>query len=349
MENSRSKECVEVAERLAEVLDGSADERIYEHIASCDMCRDVRHEAERALLVARDAGGDYREPSDLEARLDRALASDPEAKVTAPEPKGPAAAPPKHGPPSARTIRWVAGGLLAAAAAILVIRGAGTESGGDTSARRAGGWRGVVERVAVASGGEGVMVCGARGENCKRLAQGGEFPAAALLKTDARTRARVRLSDGSIVTLERSTELLLLDEGPRRARLVRGALTADVTHAADEARIDLPRGALAVHGTKFALRAEETLASVDVARGSVTLSDAEKRSVRVNAGESARLAPGAPPFVSFSESFGESLAWSDETFGKAEASAGPRGLGELKAKKPGQDGERAGAAPTRPR
>ncbi|HVR20153.1 MAG TPA: FecR domain-containing protein, partial [Polyangiaceae bacterium] len=343
MENSSSKECTEVAERLAEVLDGSADERIYEHIASCDVCRDARHEAERALVVARDAGGDYREPSDLEARLDRALANDPEAPVAAPEPKGPVAAPPKQGLPSAGKLRWVAGGLLAAAAAVLVIRGAGTESGSDTSERRAGGWRGVVERVAVASGGEGVMVCGARGENCRRLAQGGEFPPAALLKTDARTRARVRLSDGSIVTLERSTELALLDEGPRRARLVRGALTADVTHASAEARIELPRGALAVHGTKFALRAEETSASVDVARGSVTLSDSEKRSVRVNAGESARLAPGAPPFVSFSESFGESLAWSDETFGKAEASAGPRGLGELKAKKPGVDGERAGA------
>jgi predicted anti-sigma-YlaC factor YlaD len=76
MSDSPSKECAEVTDRLAEVIDGTAEERLYEHIASCDTCRDVRHEAERALAVAREAGADYREPKDLEARLERALEKD---------------------------------------------------------------------------------------------------------------------------------------------------------------------------------------------------------------------------------------------------------------------------------
>ncbi|HEX6273076.1 MAG TPA: FecR domain-containing protein, partial [Polyangiaceae bacterium] len=350
MTDPTSKECAEVAERLAELLDGSADERLYEHVASCDACRDARHEAERALAVLRDAGADYREPENLEARLELALA-EPDAaesnEVPAPAARTrPTKAAQRDAPDaSARKTRWVAAGLLAAAALVLVIRGTGSSDGEGASEPRAGAegaWRGIVERVAVANGGEGVKACNARGNDCRALAQGAEFPSGARLSTDERTRARVRLADGTRVTLERSTELVLLEAG-RRARLLRGALAADVTRAADEARIELPRGTLAVHGTKFALRADDSNASVDVARGSVTLSDGEKRSVRVSAGESARLAPGAPPFVSFSETFGEALAWSDETFEATEPSNGPRGLGELKAKKPGQDGERSGA------
>jgi Mg-chelatase subunit ChlD len=351
MTDPTSKECAEVADHLAELLDGSAEDRLYEHVAGCDACRDARHEAERALAVAREAGDDYRAPADLDARLERALAPSSSAESSAAQAPAarnrPAEAARRDAPdPSAKKARWVAAGLLAAAAAVLAVRGAGTSDGERTSEPRAGtagAWRGIVERVAIASGGEGVKVCSARGNDCRTLAQGAEFPNGARLSTDERTRARVRLSDGSRVTLERSTELALLDSGPRRARLVRGALAADVARASDEARFELPRGSLAVHGTKFALRADDASASVDVARGSVTLSDGEKRSVRVGAGESARLAPGAPPFVSFSETFGEALAWSDETFETPEASSGPRGLGELKAKKPGQDVERTGA------
>ena len=339
-EPTSSKECAEVADRLAEVLDGTADDRLYDHISSCDACRDARHEAERALVIARDAGADYREPKDLEARLERAIENDAAAPSEALPKKVAPVTPPKPSLPSGRKLRWAAAAVLAAAAGILAIRSGGD---GGESKPQAAAWRGIVERVAVASGGEGLELCGARGDSCRKLAAGAEFPKSARLRTDGRSRARVRLSDGTIVTLERSTELELLADGARRARLVRGAVTADVTPAAEEARIVLPRGAIAVHGTKFALRAEDTSASVDVARGSVTLSDAAQRSVRVNAGESARLVEGAPPFVSFSESFGESLAWSDETFGEAEPTSGPRGLGELKAKKPGQDAELAGA------
>ncbi len=347
MNDSPSKECAEVLERLAEVIDGTADERLYEHIASCDDCRDARHEAERARDAARDAGADYREPKDLEARLERALEANGDAAETAaPEPSGTRRAaepkPKERTLPSQRTMRIAAGGLLAAAAAIFAIRSMDGGTGGEKP-KSLGAWRGIVERVVVANGGEGLKVCGAGGDACRPLAAGGDFPERARLATDARTRARIRLSDGTVVTLERSTELALLGDGPRRARLIRGALTADVARNYGEAQVELPRGAITVHGTKFALRTEETSASVDVARGSVTLSDADKRSVRVNAGESARLAPGAPPFVSFSESFGEALAWSDETFGESEPTSGPRGLGELKAKKPGQDSELAGA------
>ncbi|HEX6767137.1 MAG TPA: FecR domain-containing protein, partial [Polyangiaceae bacterium] len=367
MDQPSTRECVEVAERLAEVLDGTAEERLYEHIADCDVCRDARHEAERALAVTRDASADYREPSDLEARLERALSNDakdeaerpsaerddsapssrevavPEAARKRVEP-APADKAKKDRGPSEKKLRWVAGGVLAAAAALLVMRAVGrNDEPGTKPVENAVVWRGIVERIASVGPGAGVRLCDAKGADCRSLATGGDFPAASRLVTDARSRARVRLVDGTIVMLERSTELELSADGKRRARLLRGAITADVTHAAEEARFELPQGAVAVHGTKFALRAEEANAAVDVARGSVTLWDGAKRSVRVNAGESGRLAPGAPPFVAFSESFGESLAWSDETFETSEPANGPRGLGELKAKKPGSDSELTGA------
>ena len=55
MSESNTKEtdlCLEVADHLAEVLDGSASARLFDHIADCDACRDARHDAERARLHA---------------------------------------------------------------------------------------------------------------------------------------------------------------------------------------------------------------------------------------------------------------------------------------------------------
>ena len=39
--------CAEVIENMADVLDGSAEQRLLDHIAGCDACRDARHDAER--------------------------------------------------------------------------------------------------------------------------------------------------------------------------------------------------------------------------------------------------------------------------------------------------------------
>jgi hypothetical protein len=358
---NHSERCAEVLEHLDEVLDGTGSAELREHVAECDRCRDVRHEAEEARRLAASAGLDHRPAADLEARVLAAFEARGEAAHAeahardAVKPANDAAKPTHEAPRAAhaeakraqkvtatggrsgtspRVAVLVAGLALVAAAAVVVLRkGAPTSDGG--------GWSGTVERVASAEGQGGVLLCDAEGKQCRPGAAGARLERGGRVRTDGATRAEVKLSDGSSVTLDRSTELALLGGDGRGARLSYGALVADVAHQTSQARFELPTGGVTVHGTKFALRAQGKSASVDVTRGSVTLSDARERSVRVAEGESGRLEPGAEPYVAYSSSLADSLGWSDAAFGEERATVAGRGLGELKARKPGQTDERS--------
>src|SRR5262245_48726128 len=65
--------CREVDENMGDIIDGIAENAIFDHMAGCERCRDARHDAERAILRLCDAGLDYRVPADLTARLMSAL------------------------------------------------------------------------------------------------------------------------------------------------------------------------------------------------------------------------------------------------------------------------------------
>lgn len=359
------KSCAEVGERLAEILDGTAEARLLEHVSECDDCRDAKHDAERLRKRTQDAAADYRAPAGgyeervlkaLDAQGSKADEDEDEDEQTQQdeheqeqEQKGATAKGETKAPAAKKGLGkrelWLARGAagLALAAGIgLLVRGQGES--GDGRVRGSGEfWGGKVARVVTAGAGRGLEACDSSGAACRVLASGAELPRGARVRTDARTRAELALSDGSKVTLDRGTELALGAGGERRATLTKGALVADIAHAKTEARFELPRGSLTVHGTKFALRAEGNRAAVDVTRGTVTLAGADRQGVRVGEGETGRLEDGAP-FVTFSGNLGETLAWSDETFGENRGADAPqKGLGELKAKKPGEDAERAGA------
>jgi hypothetical protein len=404
--------CAQIEEQMAEILDGTAAEELYDHIADCDACRDARHDAEQAAELCAAAGADYRPPADLEQRVLAALdaqsaqasvestaspvATAPEAapdtlrlpgaepqaatpeqpktelatEPTAesktelkPEPAGDALPDPMlHPTAGARPDsvlrrprllllsgkrRWlaagaVAGALAAAAAGILVLRSSGqpgSEAEGD-------GWRGKVMTIANAAGKEqGLDVCAPDGESCRALGKDQTIPAGSLLVTDERTRAHLEMADGTQLVLDRSTRLALSGELSRRARLDTGAIVADVAHRVDRrARFELPRGHVEVLGTKFALRASEDSAAVDVSRGAVELADEEGRKVTVRAGEEGRVFRGVAPYVSSAPALGEAIAWSESTMAEHEQEdVVARGLGELKAKKPSSDQELSGA------
>src|SRR6266496_3278291 len=87
----------EVKDDLAALVAGEPDAiaRHADHLASCDECRDARHEATKLAEMIGDAGSDYVAPADL---VDRVLAK---AEVK-PEPK-PLAAKPKASEPEIRT------------------------------------------------------------------------------------------------------------------------------------------------------------------------------------------------------------------------------------------------------
>src|SRR5688500_4943486 len=69
-----STQCDPVLDELDELVAGNPDAiaRHADHLATCDDCRDARHEASMLTDVVRGAGSDYVMPSDL---VDRVLAS----------------------------------------------------------------------------------------------------------------------------------------------------------------------------------------------------------------------------------------------------------------------------------
>src|SRR5690242_8046335 len=82
--------CDEVEESLSDLLDGTAAARLYDHIAECDRCRDLKHEAGITADRVRDAGADFRPAADfldqLVGRLEaaRPATSGPKASSTKP-------------------------------------------------------------------------------------------------------------------------------------------------------------------------------------------------------------------------------------------------------------------------
>ncbi len=238
---------------------------------------------------------------------------------------------------------------LGAAAAVAMLVAFGRQEPDPTAVETpVAGWHGSVVDISRAAGGTvGLSICnpaGEQGEQCHAAQTGEAIRSGAVLRCDDRTRARIQLDDGTLVTLDRSTELVLVDGAERRARLTVGALVTEVSKIAGKtATFELPRGHVEVLGTKFALRTSADAATVDVSRGAVKLVDHQQRSVVVRAGEEGRVYPGAAPQVTAAPALGRSLGWSESESSDEQGRAAVRGLGELRAKKPGTDDEIEGA------
>ncbi len=232
--------------------------------------------------------------------------------------------------------------LAAAAAITLHLRGTGVDqaSAGDA-------WSGKIVSVSSASsdGKGGLEVCSESGGGCREAGRDTQVPAGTMLRTDLRTRAHVELADGSRLAIERGTELVLVNAGGRQARLRKGGVVADVAHfeQGPGASMDLPIGKLEVLGTKFAVTATEDRATVEVVRGAVRLGDTSGGAVVVRAGEEGTIQRGRGPEVAPANGVADSIAWSERGDDTGNEETIVRGLGELKARKPGEQTERKDA------
>ncbi len=200
-------------------------------------------------------------------------------------------------------------------------------------------WSGAIANVSRAASdkGGGVEVCN-KGK-CAPADKGAAIGAGSVVKTDARTRARLTLEDGSEISLDRATELEI-GKSARDATLARGTVVADVAHVeGSTARLHFPGGDVDVIGTKLALTAVDDRASVEVARGEVVVRSGSAKPVNVRAGEEATILRGGETTVASSTSIADTMEWSDKS---AEEVDSPvlRGFGELRAKKPGTTKEK---------
>jgi hypothetical protein len=242
-----------------------------------------------------------------------------------------------------RSRRKRLGIVLAACAALGAFAFAVTRSG--SSEDGSASWSGKLATVSRAfGGGAGVERCSPDRAVCSRVEEGDDVPAGSTLRTDGQTRAVLSMRDGTRLVLDRDTELLLDAGRARRARLDHGSVVADVPPLGDtRARIDLPLGFMETESVKVSLVADASRVDADVARGAVRLVDEDERGVAVHAGEVGRLEPASAPFVFPSASFGDRFGWTERAFrDRTTSDEVIRGLGELGAKRPGDEQEEKG-------
>lgn len=179
------------------------------------------------------------------------------------------------------------------------------------------------------------------GQSARTVDASGPLAKGSVVRTDARTRARLRLSDGSELVLDRSSELAI-EGGPRSVRLTEGSVLVEAAHVegAPPLRLLGPHGTVSVIGTRLVLTSTAERANVEVLRGEVDV-DAPMGRSKVLAGQEAVLAKGQRPEVvpatdmARRSAFGEAfLTHNEDTEGDV------AGLGELRAKKPGKTEEK---------
>ena len=321
-------DCVPVQDDLADLVagDSGAIARHSEHLASCDDCRDARHEASRLVGLIPYAGSDHLLAADLVERVLIAAGNDPVAQpapqaaqaAQAAAPKSAArhdAAIPITSAPRARARMWVAIGATAAVAAggIGVYAFTRGDSQEATQTAVAGGPIGTVKTIDRAAKGQGDGLSIREGKGWRPLRANEAVAAGAELRTDERTRAAVELTDGTRFVLDHRTSLVFDRAEARHSRLTAVRIVADVVHVeARPAMIDTPSGHIDVVGTRFAVTATDALTVVQVVRGAVVLTTAAGTKDDVRAGEEGVIDHGALA-VNAAPGLAREVEWSELT------------------------------------
>jgi len=201
-----------------------------------------------------------------------------------------------------------------------------------------------VARAGADAGVTGITMRAPGADEAAGATTGQSVPPGATLETDRRTRARVSLSDGSVLVLDHDTRIVLDPAAPRSVRLERGALVADVAHlgTAPRATFATPEGRVEVLGTKFVLTSDQEVTSVEVVRGVVRLGPERGRSgwAEVAAGQEGLVASGSKPRVMPISRVASAVRWSELEETRDDGASGSSGLGVLRARRPGETGDR---------
>jgi len=241
-----------------------------------------------------------------------------------------------------KVVAGVLGALAAAAAVGLYVNKSPDQKTPEAPKTPEAVWTGKVESVSRASADKtgGLEACDSGGK-CAPLAAGGEFKSGTTLRTDARTRAHVSLADGSVLSLDRASSVSIQEGKDRAAKIESGTVVADVAwiKGATPARFAFGAGEVEVLGTKLMVTANNDRANVEVARGKVRAKSIGGKWTEVRAGEEVAIEKGRELVVASSASVADSMEWSDRSPEELDAPV-LRGVGELKARKPGQTTEK---------
>ena len=361
--------CNEVNDDLADLVAGDRDAiaRHAEHLATCDACRDARHEATELAALVAQAGSDHVPPKDLATKLLATIGSEAAVKTDVAPVVKPAAAKPVEAtrpveakpaaskPAPTKTARGFAprAGLWAAAAAAVIAGGVGVyklkhaddlpvvAANTPPTTGVAANEIGKITTIARAASDGASRVQVKDGSAWRALAKGEIVPTGATIKTDERTRVGVRMTDGTVLILDHATVLAFDPKQPRVMTMAAGRLSADVAHVEGvNASITTPSGIIGVVGTKFVVTTTDSLTSVQVVRGTVALTTTTGTRDEVRAGEEGVIDRGALT-VGSAPSLSRELTWSElEQPVAAKTDDTTAGLGSLRAYKPGEKRDR---------
>ncbi len=207
-----------------------------------------------------------------------------------------------------------------------------------------GQWSGTVTRLWRAGGGDiGLEICGSEGKNCQTAKVNANVAAPSQVQTDDRTRASLGFGENVGVVLDRSTQVLVPDANHRQIKMLRGNAIVDNKGASNSPlEVQVPGGTLNVDAAKVAITTDSMGTVVDVAHGVLKIIDDKKHESKVHAGEQLRIKEGQIQAAGSNANLGEDLAWSEDRSKSDGVDEPSRGLGELKAKKPGANDELRG-------
>lgn len=236
---------------------------------------------------------------------------------------------------------------IAAAAAFAFWPPSGTDGETTPTTPITGGVTGTLAQVVRAAAGEtgtGVEIQPPGGTYAP-LALGAEIPSGATVRTDARTRARLTLSDGSELVLNHTTELLFDAARPRHFDVHEGEIVADVAHLDEgpQAVFSTPTGHVNVVGTEFVLSAADAVSSVRVTRGKVRVGGAAGGpEVDVDVGEEGLLRQGRAPEVAPTIDLARAVSWAtlEDNTAEHDTESTVPGIGSLRARRPGESQDR---------
>ncbi|MGE0397707.1 MAG: AgmX/PglI C-terminal domain-containing protein [Kofleriaceae bacterium] len=366
-------DCSQVHDDLDDIVagDSGAIARHSEHLASCDECRDLRHEATELAAHVAKAGNDYVPPADLAARVlakidaDAKPASTVESTVEAtPAPKRePSVEKPAKDKVVDKKVTPIESKRKLPRAWLTLVAASAVAAGGivtykmrhstpDESSTKTPIAKkqvddknsiGTVSTIARAStntsAGSGVSVRGASGD-WRPLAKGEVIPVGGAVRTDERTRVSFDMKDGTKLILDHATELAFDGKDARAMSLAKGRVVADVAHVENHpAKIVTPDGTIDVLGTKLVVTAAPKLLSVQVVRGEVAVTSNTSQRAEVHAGEEAVI-EGAAFNVSSAPSLVNELSWSELIPAQKPDEVVTSGLGSLRAYKPGEKRDR---------
>lgn len=333
--------CTRFREDVVGLLEGSAAADLRDHVASCDACRDASHDLTTLAAKIAHAGDDFVMTSELAARLEEvARSATPRERTSMTRLRAAEQAPSKRPRKKLVALVLAAACSVTASAALGVVL-ADRQRSPEALASKP--WRGKISKISRSGAdkaGEGFFVVTSSGKT--PLAEGGWVKAGMRVATDAKTRVRIDMDDGSFLVLDRASEVSV-EDAPRTLKIADGAVLADVAHVngAPWAKIKTAHGDVKILGTKLAVTATADRTNVEVLRGEVEIATGTD-SHKVGAGQEGVASKDGKVDVAPANDLAQRAAFGEQLIAthNEDAEAPASGLGELRAKKPGQQNEK---------